>query len=1492
MKRFSVLKGWLFVLLLFFVMVEGRAQRQMEVLDRGLVAVQVSDGVFLSWRLNGYEWYGYTYNVYRDEVLVNEAPLQVSNLLDAGGTSASRYRIEILKDGVAVEQSQAVEVWEQQYLELVLKPRNTSVYEINDITAADLDGDGSYELIVKRIAKGWNVDNTHYSYFEAYKLDGTFLWEINVGPNILPDVEINIAAFDLDGDGKAEVFLRTSEGTIFGDGSQIGDTDGDGITNYRYSVGTTANMQYMNEGPEFLSLVDGETGAELDRVDFIPRGQSSDWGDGYGHRASKYFFGAPYLDGLQPSLFIGRGIYTKTEMRTYDVVGKKLVPRWSFSSGNSGPYHGQGNHNFTIADVDGDGRDEIVWGSMAVDDDGSPLYSTQLGHGDAMHVGDLDPFREGVEAWRCLENSPDWGTVFHDAGTGEILLHNRTGFDTGRAIAANISDNIKGKAMWGGGTMYGASSRNAIGSGAGPENFRIYWDGDLLEELLDHSGFSTSTGYGTGAIYKYGVSGPVLLASGAISNNYTKGTPGLQADLLGDWREEVVWRTEDNTAIRIYTTVDPTPYRVYALMHDHQYRQAVAWQMCGYNQPPHVSFFLGEGEGKTVPPPPALSNGRLVYQGGAWTQEAQVWKKDGVEAVFADGEHLLFDASAGEDSEVLLEHSVAPSVLSVNSPYSINLNASSGELGGSMLLAKSGKGTFTLSGTHSYTGATEVWAGLLNLEGGLTNSPVMLEFFGRLALSGSLGSDLQMRYGSEFFVGGKDVPGSSEISGTFSMEAGARLVFDLNEEGADFLELNGALNVEQGVVLVINTGGAALAAGTYPLVRLPEAEVILPEEYEVEGLTGIPYELKQEGNVLQLHVKEVRAPQTIYWNGAAGALWNLADAESFRTAESTATYFVDQDEVVFDDTAPAMEVELAETLTPSSVLVNTADTYRFSGVGAIAGSTGLVKSGSGSLFVDNVNAFTGAVVVEGGKLVVSAMPSSTANGALGAPSADPALLTLNGGLLEVTQAGSADRAMTLGAAGGTLVNVGELYWNERIVGGKLTKAGSGKLILGGTNSHDELLIREGTVRLLNETTNPGKKVVFEGGVLESYDNAHSYSTWTWNMEVPEGKTGGIYMDGRGDYTGSLSGAGDLNVYIPFVRTDFRGNWSAFTGRINVFKSGDGGDFRVENSYGYPGALVNLGEGVTLYHLSSGTVKLGALEGKGTLKDNSRWEIGGRNNSTTFEGLIGAGNLYKTGTGTLSLTAANTYGGGTTVAQGRLSVLNATGSATGTGAVIVEDGGSINGTGTIAGSLRIKEGARLFAGYTTTGTSLTVNQGVQMDAGAGLLVRLNRETGVSDCLVVGGTFTAAGDLMVVASGGAYAAGQSYQILNAGSINGQFEQILPASPATGLHWDLSELYSLGILKVSDQAVSVSANEHGGQVLLYPNPVKTELKVEWPGEWTATAPLYLQLYNMVGTKVVEQLQPGTSAEVDVSTLPAGVYLLQLQYESGVYTRKVQIK
>ena len=924
------MKQFISILLVFLSFTMLNAQRQMETLDRGLVAVKTVDGVFLSWRLTAEEWYGVRYNVYQGDQKLNAEPLEVSNFTDPNGTTSSSYKVAAVVDGVEQALSEAVQPWAQQYMEIPMVDRPEG-YAVNDATAADLDGDGEYEIIVKRIYADYSVECVNFAYFEAYKMDGTLMWEINVGPNIISSssVEINIAAFDFDEDGKAEVFLRTSEGTIFGDGAKIGDTDNDGKTNYRYSMSQEPNKIYPTRGPEFLSLVDGETGVELDRVDFIPRYPGTNyptndqyekyWGDGYGHRSNKFFFGAPYLDGIHPSLFIGRGIYTRTMMQTYDVVDKKLVPRWYFTTDDYPECFGQGNHNYTVADVDEDGKDEIVWGGMTVDDDGTALYSTQLGHGDALHVGDLDPFRKGTEIWRCLEESPNFGTSFYDGATGDLLIHDLATADCGRCMAANVSDKVVGASMWGSTTIYSATTKKGVHHTDLSSNYRIYWDGDLLEELQTNKNNAPD---GVAIIHKPDV-GVLLEATGTKSCNWTKGTPTLQADLFGDWREEVIWRTTDDSKIRIYTTIDPTPYRNYTLMHDHQYRQAICWQMCGYNQPPHVSYFLGEAEGMTVPPPPSTTNGRLVYQGnGDWTTTSDIWKKDAVDAAYADGEHVLFDVLNGMDVSLKLEDVVAPQVLTVNSPGDYTLDAAAGKLSGGMELVKQGLGTFYLNGTHDFSGKTEVWNGRLALDGDLLNSPVWLNVFAELSAQGELGGGVVMRYGSKLYVGGENDFATLNVNDSLTLEKNASLVFDVQstpEMSNDSLLVEGKLLMQDGAAFTINAHLASdqkmLAGGEYVLVTATGGIEANLEEIEIKGILGTLAKLEVRGNDLILVIVQMRQPAAVVWSGAGSSVWDLFQTANFLN-QGVADVFVTDDIIEFKDDAINKTVSISEEVSP------------------------------------------------------------------------------------------------------------------------------------------------------------------------------------------------------------------------------------------------------------------------------------------------------------------------------------------------------------------------------------------------------------------------------------------------------------------------------------------------------------------------------------------------------------------------------------------------
>ena len=890
------------VSLFMWTCVPASAQRFTDNLDRGLVAVNMGGSTFLSWRILADEYFGVTYNVYRDGTKLNTEPLTVSNYTDSG--TGTNYTVKAVVNGMEQSQSASISsLWPSSnkgnpvdmYLSGRIDMNRATVYDRNgnDVTAnyspndaefADLDGDGQLEMIIKRLntVDAANVypqsNTTEFVVIDAYDINwqrgtATLMWRIDCGPNMvsLNSTEINVIAYDWDMDGKAEVVLRGADNMIVygNDGRNQLYTIGDMTVNTRNTFNPSDGAQYAwtHTGNEYLLYLNGQTGALYQQMDYpLKRLEyastlSAEWGGrGYGHNSSKYFFGAPYFDGRTPSLFMARGIYGTHKMIAMDLNGHTWSERWSWNCRDtSSPWYGQGYHNFVVADVDEDGRDEIVYGSMVIDDNGKGLYTTAYGHGDAQHVSDFNPYRKGLEFFGCLEDEPTWGCNYRDATTGEVLYKFTSSGDDGRCMMDNISNSYPGSLGHSSASQTISSATRGEVSEAGSIfhfkptnislNFRIYWDGDLLSELLDSPGTM-----GSPMIFKPEV-GRLLTGAVGNMNNDSKNNACFQGDIIGDWREEIVVRKGAN-GVSIYTSVIPSENPIPSLWFDHQYRQAMVWQMMAYNQPPHVSYFVGELEGYTTAPPPYTMAGRQEISNGG-----TIAGSSGDQLIACETNNMTISVSNGAQPSVFIDN--APSwvqgtdvngttgtrvtgnseVAATNLPpinrtyYTHTLTG--GAFAGNMWLVKQGDGTLVLPKvTETYTGRTDVWAGTLQFDGTMQSSPVWMNRHTTLnTTGGTFNGGLTMEYGATLNMGG-------ETSGTVSaatvsnltLNYGSQVVFDVvgtNMGDNDLLTVNGTLTVDKKtggnwetygpdhlVPVFVLRSATTLESGDYPIAKV------------------------------------------------------------------------------------------------------------------------------------------------------------------------------------------------------------------------------------------------------------------------------------------------------------------------------------------------------------------------------------------------------------------------------------------------------------------------------------------------------------------------------------------------------------------------------------------------------------------------------------------------------------------------------------------------
>lgn len=1466
--------------LALLVSMGANAQRFTDKLDRGLVAVKTTKGVYCSWRIQADEYYDVKYNLYRDGTRVNAEPLDVSNFTDASGSESSQYTVKAVLNGVEQQASKAATVFKSNYKEIKIKHDASlkATYEPNDACCADVDGDGEVEILMKFNNKEEGeqlypkngptingVATKEYSMLACLKQDGTVLWWVNCGPNMgdFQNNEQNIVGYDWDMDGKAEVVMRLEEGSTvhMADGTTytIGANgkNGSSWTNYREPKASGSVEWFTHYGKEFLWYCEGATGKPYQCIEFplkrLEDGETdlkAAWGDGYGHRSSKYFFGAPYLDGKHPSIFLGRGIYTRHKFIAYDVDPKThdLKVRWKWTNNQPGsPWYGQGYHNYIVADVDWDGRDEIVWGSMVIDDNGMGLSTTGLGHGDAQHIGDFNPYIHGQEMFACNEDNPS--NNYRDATTSKIYYRKTDTNDDGRCLAGNFYNDFPG--------AVGHSAHDTPISTVTNEhvstntnglsmNFRIYWDGDLLEECFNNTEV-TKPGVGTIATFL-----------GAYSNNGTKATPCYQGDIFGDWREEVIERTADNN-IRIYTTNEPTKWRNYSLWYDHQYRNGMVWQPCGYNQPPHVSYFLGELEGITIAPPPLTTTGREEV--GSSISKA------------LDGKHALL-ATTG-DATVSVAEGASPAIFTDNAPSWVQGTAASecrtkdteikytyythtltgGAFTGGMRLVKQGDGTLVLPNVkQTYTGKTDVWAGTLQFDGTMESSPVWLNRFAELnSNGGNFKGGIKADYGSVIRPGGKESIGTLTTS-SLDLGFGARVVFDAKDGNVDKL-VAAKMSIEKKYWKngpQYNTPvfefATAPAPGTYTLAEVGELTGKL-SDIVVEGLDGHKFSLEYTDGKIILNLSDTRDSESCVWTGEKGSVWDLMSTENFSSSDKM---FVTGDELTFNDDAATSNVSIAEDVTPGNLYFkNDKKVYSLAGKGSILGEGSLNVEGTGTVYVKNTNKYSGGTNVKGGTLI----PTTLANkdgleyGSLGA--ADNTITLSNNGTLKVTTGMTASHPIVLGENGGAINNTGTLILNGGIRKGAgknrdLYKMGAGTLQLNSIADFDVLYINQGTVYDFQDGHFSGKTIVLNGSkvVLQASNSIYSGNSDNVNIEVPKGKSGIWYPDGRCDYTGKLTGEGTIDIYGTWIRCPFKGDWSKFEGTINA-KRGNKNVyepvFDFNNTYGIPLATLNVDSRFTkdyAFCTNGKSFAIGALTGTGYISNGGNFgsgantlTIGGKNTNFEFKGSINGSNVVKNGTGIWTISSEDVLANAKSlkIVDGvvKLNKATATSSMTAPTVLYVRNEGELRGVGCTYGVSLLKGG--ILRPGSNAETAQTNNTGVinilkNLNAVVGSSIYVNKTKADSISvnaytgskspawafLNVGGNAVLNGTIYVTYKDTWTPAVDDYvRVLDcAGSISGNPTFELQALPA-GLEWDTTPFLSTGTIRV---AVSTGIKEVG--------------------------------------------------------------------------------
>ena len=1416
------------------------AQRIQQTLGRGVVAVKRTgtsrtgdggSGALISWRKLAQEPEGTTYNVYRRAkgadswTKLNAKPLAKTNYTPSSLTANTEYAVSAVTDGVEGPISTPylynARAWDNVWFDFDFDDTviRRDDYRTKFVWPMDLDGNGEVDaVVVDRLFAGATggddaedaQDNTATTShkLQAYRLDGTLLWTVDMGPNvnICGGQNDMVLAYDIDCDGRCEVIIRSSDGTRFWDkagetwgkyacGSSQADTDRDGITDYR--------TQTRRNPPFYISVIDGQTGEEkawaeaiyiqmTDGTDSYSRDNRSSYRN-FGYGAMEGHYGIAYLDGIHPSLVM------ECADRESGGLHHVYVLSWDFdwSGGTPSNWHHSHTwsandkrplcsefHQIRILDSDGDGRDELWTGGYGVNPAQNRYTSTGIGHGDRFIISDIDPEHPGIEGF-AIQQSALLGQLIYDAATGERLKewYLPSVYDVGRGACMDIDPSHKGYELY---SFTDDYIYDCKGDGTGETRSQwgistcfegCWWNGDLLREELSSPG---GKGWGTNLMVTT-VRGKARLIEFSRESSWgtmaaTGTRPAFMGDIVGDWREEVILAKQSDdhsTGLTGYTTNLPTSYSIYCLQQDPHYRGDCTTR--GYYQHPNTGFYLGAD--MPLPPLPPVFTADLRYRQGAWSQGATGFTTyDQTQGkVFANGQSVIFDLTGDNASTIDITGDVQPSATYLMNPRGKDYTFS-GNLGGEGRILKSQLGTATFNGDLSTTGTTIIGEGTLAVNGSIAG-PVELRAKGTLSGQVTLQDTITFE-GALNYEGCRLLAGNHLICSEKSMTLPGNVYLEINtkrvDNGADteptylsgYLTVEGDLTFKGTNYITVNLDSED--AATYDVARCTGTLTCDVSKLKARGLEGINYDFSIDDNRLVLIIHSSRQPQTIVWTGALGNAWNYKDQNFLLGDQPTA--FVTGDSIVFPEDAGRYTITLSDKMVTGGVrFTHDYSTYTFNGDGGFSGEGDLVMDGAGALVLNTTKSdYTGKTVLNNGSVTVKNLENQGTESCFGAGS----VIEIGKAVLTVNHTNAAtDRSVVLTDTAAINVPANSTTSLQSALTGKgfLVKRGPGQLNLnyGGSNGYAGTILEAGTLSqgAWNATLGKsGSKIDVTGNAtIRVFNNNSTSAVPTLNnaITVEQGKTLTISTGQRCKVQGSLAGTGTVKISFPYVRGDFSTTLTNFEGVLNPTS----GQCRLTSGMNMQKGTFTMGDGVYAVGVQSQsgsetnlTHKIGALTS--TAADaqlaNGTWNVGYLGTNTTFAGIIGANaTLNKHGEGTLTLTG------------------------TSTGKVVVVEG-TIAGTGTVG--------------------TLTVQKG------GALLVR-GRGASALDVLKVSGKVTLSSPVLrMERASGSWKADTDYQLFTGAVTLTGTPTFEPAVPMEGYKWDYSLLKSNGIIRIIEDTTGL--------------------------------------------------------------------------------------